>query len=174
MTWAVTPLPSRRLRLHPPDDVAASTWPLRPRVLIGTRVSGLAPLRSSGGIGELSMIQKGGGLCRLRLGPTPTPAASRGDRASPSRSQAQLTNAEKRCRTATPWPIGLCSARSSASPTRPFWWRQRTCASRFSLLLQEQSQPRPLAVDGEPDPECSFSRLAHPLDASGPRVRSSP
>ena len=56
------------------------------------------------------MIQVGGGLCRLRLGPTPAPAASNGDRASPSRSRAHLTKAEKRCRTATPWPIALCSA----------------------------------------------------------------
>jgi hypothetical protein len=64
----------------------------------------------AGGIGELSMIQVDGGLCRLRLGPTPAPAASNGDRDAPSRSRAHLPKAEKRCRTATPWPIALCSA----------------------------------------------------------------
>ena len=31
-----------------------------------------------------------------------------------------------------------------------------------------------LAVSCEPDPECSFRGLAHPLDATGRRVRSSP
>jgi hypothetical protein len=56
------------------------------------------------------MIQVDGGLCRLRLGPTPAPAASNGDRDAPSRSRAHLPKAEKRCRTATPWPIALCSA----------------------------------------------------------------
>jgi hypothetical protein len=56
------------------------------------------------------MIQVDGGLCRLRLGPTPAPAASSGERVSPSRNPAQLSKADKRCRTATPWPIALCSA----------------------------------------------------------------
>ena len=77
-----------RLRLRPPTPWPASSWPLRPRMLLsGFRLSGFATLRSSGGTGELSMIQMDGGLCRLRLAPMPAPAASNGDRASPSRSR---------------------------------------------------------------------------------------
>jgi len=78
-----------------------------------------ATLRPSGGTGELSMIQSDGGLCRLRLGPTPAPAASNGDRAPPSRSRRNC----RRPRSAAARPLRgrlpSAPALSSASATRP-------------------------------------------------------
>ena len=113
--------------------VSASTAPVAPlrrcgREQLASSASGApiccasaAPsiLRSSGGTGELSMIQVDGGLCRLRLGPTPAPAASHGDRASPSRSRR--TCQRPRSAAARPLRGRLPSAPllSSASSTRP-------------------------------------------------------
>jgi hypothetical protein len=35
--------------------------------------------------------------------------------------------------------VEIAPSEGQESATRPFWWRQRTCASRLSLLLQEGS-----------------------------------
>jgi hypothetical protein len=104
--------PSRRLGLRSSDNAGRQQLATSPSIVSCSTPAPAAPatVRSSGGTGELSMSQVDGGLCRLRLGPTPAPAASNGDRASLSRSRAHLSKAKKCCRTATPWPIALCSA----------------------------------------------------------------
>jgi hypothetical protein len=138
---------SGTLRPHPLSVPTAPVAPSRRcrRQQFGTSASprpicfasaALVTLRSSGGTGELSMIQAVGGLCRLRLRPTPAPAASDGDRASPSRSPAQPS--KPRSAAARPLRGRLPSAPplSSAPSTRPSRRHRNAGASRFSLLLQ--------------------------------------
>jgi len=86
---AVTPLSALTAPLAPSDDGGRQQLdPSASDVCCSAPASAaFASLRPSGGTGELSMIQVDGGLCRLRLGPTPAPAASNGDRASSSRSR---------------------------------------------------------------------------------------
>ena len=84
------------------------------------------------------MIQADGGLCRLRLRPTPAPAASNGDRASPSRNGRMCLRPRSAAARPLRGRLPSTPTLSSASFTRPSRRHRIACASRFSLLLQER------------------------------------
>jgi hypothetical protein len=86
---AVTPLSALTAPFAPSDAAGRQQMATSPSDVGCSPPASAAPatMRPPGGTGELSIIHSDGGLCRLRLRPTPAPAASNGDRASPSRSR---------------------------------------------------------------------------------------